>query len=165
MVLYSYFTFSFYYHVVYFSVVSHSVLLCFCLLCPVLCCAVLCCAVLCCAVLCCAVLCCGVVWCGVVWCGVVWCPPPLIAFLSTLSISFPMTFHKRRSLFSVADADAKSSPDLCAFTRIQILINHFHMRFTEIFIFLSVYFSFQSILPSFSTSPSLTDLFPHFLDI
>ena len=107
MVLYSYFTFSFYYPVVYFSVVSHSVLLCFFLLFLVLSC---------------PVVWCGVVWCGVVWCGVVWCPPPLIAFLSTLSISFPMTFHKRRSLFSVTDANTKSSPDRCAFTWIQILI-------------------------------------------
>ena len=107
MVLYSYFTFSFYYPVVYFSVVSHSVLLCFFLLFLVLSCPVLSCPVL---------------SCGVVWCGVVWCPPPLIAFLSTLSISFPMTFHKRRSLFSVTDANTKSSPDRCAFTWIQILI-------------------------------------------
>ena len=103
--------------------------------------------------------------CYVLSCPVVWCPPPLIAFLSTLSISFPMTFHQRRSLFYVTDSNAKSSPDLCAFTRIQNLIDYFHMRLTEIFIFFSVCFSFQSVLPSFSTSPSLTDLFPHFLDI
>ena len=130
MVLYSYFTFSFYYPVVYFSAVSHSVLLCFFLLCLVL------------------------------SCGVV--------SSSTYRISqhsFNLLSCERRSLFSVTDSNAKSSPDLCAFTWIQILIKYFHMRLTEIFIFLSVCFSFQSTIPSFSTSPSLTDLFPHFLDI